>query len=364
MRALFYVGDKRWSGSARAFLMAARGLSARGHQITLACSEGTRLARLASEARLETVPIASSWSAPTTWELRKVLQERFIEVVFVVGEADQLLVSSAMRLAERGAVVRRVPAFERVALERTGRLAVKLAATGLLFTAERDMHDGESPEWAIPPAVAPLGVDASTYDAVRPVSRADITSPAHGLLIACIYEPSGRQRIATVFRTLSLLAPRHPDLHVVVLGPRSFEEDLRIHAAALGVNPVVSFVGDRPDHFAVLRAANVGWVVAGDDGGAYGCLDLMALRLPVIMERSPLSQHYVAAGISGILLSPGDAAETASAVAAFLGHEDKVIAMGNAGRTRVQRDFPESAMIDAFERAAMAAADRSTWATR
>jgi hypothetical protein len=31
MRALFYVGEQRWNGCARAFVMAARGLAARGH---------------------------------------------------------------------------------------------------------------------------------------------------------------------------------------------------------------------------------------------------------------------------------------------------------------------------------------------
>jgi hypothetical protein len=64
------------------------------------------------------------------------------------------------------------------------------------------------------------------------------------------------------------------------------------------------------------------------------------------------------------LLAPGDAARTASAVAAFLAHEDRRTAMGNAGRTRVQRDFTESAMVDGFEKAALAAADRANWATR
>jgi hypothetical protein len=38
--------------------------------------------------------------------------------------------------------------------------------------------------------------------------------------------------------------------------------------------------------------------------------------------------------------------------------------MGNAGRTRVQRDFTETAMIDGFESAVDAAGDRTTWSTR
>ena len=207
-------------------------------------------------------------------------------------------------------------------------------------------------------------MDSPSYDSVRPISRADLDVPPQGILVACIYDPAGRQRLATVFRTMAFIAPRHPDLHVVVLGPGSRDEDLRLHASAVGVSSVMSFLGDREDQLSVIRAANVGWVVAGGDGGAFACLDLMAMRIPVVAERSPLTQHYVAAGITGVLLSPGDTAHTASAVAAFLAHEDRRIAMGNAGRTRVQRDFPDSAMLDGFEKAGVAAADRTNWVAR
>ena len=57
-------------------------------------------------------------------------------------------------------------------------------------------------------------------------------------------------------------------------------------------------------------------------------------------------------------------AHTASHVAGFLTAEEKRIAMGNAGRNRVQRDFAEPAMIDGFERAVNAAGDRTKWTTR
>ena len=112
-----------------------------------------------------------------------------------------------------------------------------------------------------------------------------------------------------------------------------------------------------------MRAALAGWVVSSGDAGAYACLDFAALRVPVIAERSPLTQHYVAAGITGLLLAPGDASYTASAVASFLSAHETHAAMGNAGRTRVQRDFTESAMIDGFEQAVNAAGDRAKWAT-
>jgi glycosyltransferase involved in cell wall biosynthesis len=101
----------------------------------------------------------------------------------------------------------------------------------------------------------------------------------------------------------------------------------------------------------VLASADVGWVAGNCDAAAYAYMDIMALRIPLIAEREPLAQHYVADGITGVLIPPSDAPETAALVATFLAKGDQRAAMGNAARARVAREFAESAMIEGFERA-------------
>lgn len=369
MRVLFYVGEKSWSGCARAFVAAARGLGARGHQVTLVCPGGSATARRAATLGVDAVPAdPDATAAGDAWSLRRILQERFVEVAFVHTDREQLVVSSAMRLAERGAIIRRVPAFLAPAFLRSGRLAVRIASAGLLFTTDAELAQARAaPDISglpLAPAVAPLGVDVAAYESIRPIPRSNIGLPAHGLLIVCSYDPSARFRLATAMRTLALLLPRHPDVHLAVLGPGSLDDDLRMHAAALGVSTSVTFLGQRPDELSILRAADAGWVVAGADDGAFAFLDLMAMRIPVLADRVPLAQHYVADGITGLLLSPGAPSHTAAAVAPFFVHEDWRAAMGNAARTRVQRDFSDADMVEGFERAAGAAADRTRWAVR
>jgi glycosyltransferase involved in cell wall biosynthesis len=369
MRVLFYVGEKSWSGCARAFIAAARGLGARGHQVTLVCPGGSAPARRAAALGVPVVAVdPDATAAGDAWGLRKVLQERFVEVAFVHNDREQLVVSSAMRLAERGAIIRRVPAFLAPAFLRSGRLAMRIASAGLLFTTEAELAQAQAaPDIAtlpLAPAVAPLGVDVAAYDAVPPVARTAIGLPAQGLLIVCSYEPSARLRLATAMRTLALLLPRHPDVHLAVVGPGSLDDDLRMHAAALGVSTSVTFLGPRLDELSIFRAADAGWVVGGGDEGAFAFLDLMAMKMPVLADRGALPQHFVADGITGLLLSPGAPSHTAATVAPFFVHADWRAAMGNAARTRVQRDFTEADMVDGFERAAAAAADRTRWAVR
>ena len=359
MRVLFYVSDSSWSGAARVMIAAASGLASRGHEVAVACAEGSRLAARTSDARIDAVTMGKSASAAgDAWDLRRAIEHRSIEVAIVATERDQLVVASARLLGERGAVLRHIQPLERGQPTRMGRLALRLAASGRIFSTEKEAVDAVSKEWSLPSAVAPIGIDAASFDSVEPAPRGDIGLPTDALLLACPYEPSGRARIATVFRALALLTPRHPELHALVFGPGSLDEELRMHASALGVNASITFIGDVDDPRTLFRTANIGWVAAEGDAGAFACLDAMACRLPVIAERSLLTQQYVADGITGLLLAQGDPPDTASEVAEFIADRSRCAAMGNAGRARVQRDFAESVMIDGFERAITAAGDR------
>ncbi len=359
MRILFYVSSSIWSGSARVMMAAAKGLAARGHEVAVACAEGSRLAARTSDARIDAVTMGKSASAAgDSWDLRRAMEHRQIEVAIVSSERDHLVVASARLLGNRGAVLRHVRPLERIQLGQGGRLALKLAASGLIFSSEKEATESTLKGWVVPPTVAPLGVDPTSFDAVEPAVRADIGLPPNALLLACPYEPTGRSRIATVLRALALLTPRHPELHAAVFGPGSLDEALRMHASALAVNASVSFIGDVEDPRSLMRTSDIVWVAAEGDAGAFACLDSMACRLPIIAERSPLTQQYVADGITGLMLAQGDPPNTASEIAEFIADRTRYAAMGNAGRARVQRDFAENAMVDGFERAVNAAGER------
>jgi glycosyltransferase involved in cell wall biosynthesis len=360
MRVLFYLAEKHWSGVARALVAAARGLGARGHPITIACCVGTRLDHVAEELGFDRVAInAESWVASGSLDLRRVIKERSIDVGIVTAERDHLIVASAMRAAGRGAVLRRIPSFQSAELQRGGKLALRLAASGVIVSSRSELEGFAASGWSIPPAVVPLGVDPASFDATVPATRRMLQAPDQGTLVACEYDPSGRYRMGVVFRVLALLATRNRNIHVVVQGPGSRDDELRMHAAALGVGSLMSFLGERDDERAAMRAADAGWVVSGADAAAFACLDLMALRVPVIAARSALTERYVADGITGVLLSDDDPSITASALSTMLVSADRRLSMGNAGRSRVQREFLESVMIDSFEHAITVAADRT-----
>lgn len=360
MRALFYHTGCDWSGSARAFDVAALGLVARGWEVSFVCAPGTPVQRRVAHGGYEVFvpPTSGGWLAQSG-RLRRLLLDRFVEVVFVHTEREHLIVAAAQRFAGRGAAVRRIPAGGKLTLGIRGRLALSLATGGFLFTTREDLEAaGPLANQALAPIVAELGVPVARYDAVRTTGE-----PTRGgtQTILCIADRASKLRVAVALRTMALLAPRHPGLRLLVMGPGSDDAAHRMHAAALGITTVVHHLGVPADPLATLREADLGWVAAGHDDLGFACLDLMAMRTPVLAERDSLAEHFVADGIAGTLLPHRNAPATAALVTNFLAREEQRRAMGSAGRGRVAREFTDAAMVDAFERAALEARDRFRW---
>ncbi|MEP6733611.1 MAG: glycosyltransferase family 4 protein [bacterium] len=362
MRTVFYHTASHWSGTSRAVAVAARGLAAQGAAVTVVCRAGSSPEEGFRSEGLDVVAVPPTGSiGPDAWRLRAVLKEKFIEVVFLHTEREHLVASSAMRLAERGAVIRRVPPGGSATSTRSGDFAGKMATSLLLFTTEADRARSVAGDKAF---VAPLGVDVAKVQDVRAASRETLGYTDATQLIVCVIDRNSGSRVTTAMRTLALLAERHPALRLALVGRAEDADDTRMHAAALGVTSLVRFLRERDQTPELLAAADVGWVAADGDDGALACLDFMAARVPVIAERTPLVSTYVPDGIAGVLLPPADPSDTASAVARFLGDAETRKAMGNAGFTRAKRDFGESAMIAGFVAAAAAAGDRTLWAAR
>ncbi len=368
MRILFLHCAREWSGTARAFAVAARGLAARGHNVTYLAEphsnveqSASRMANVASKisggdpvdprdvASFEVSPFTCDgfWFA-TAWRMRRLFRQWDADIVFVHTDREHLIAAAACRIGGRGKVVRRTPSGGRLDSHMKGKLANWLTQTTYLFSDEADKRPARLPANGARTAIARLGVDVSRYPdrAVPGEARPDDIR-----YIICVYDPTSRGRAATAIRTVAMLAPRHPYLRLLIFGPGSDSEDLRMQAAALDVMHLVSFLGERDDHLALMRDAELGWVVAEADTAVYGILDLMALGVPVIAAEGSIAGTYVANLISGSLIPPEDAASTAATVVTLLTSEEQRQAMGSAGRSRVAREFPERAMIDGFEAA-------------
>lgn len=373
MHVLFLHTAREWSGTARLFARAARGVSERGAKVTLLVTPDSNVHLAVSPRRdpgqprhtpiaepFEIIPFsAEGWFFAAARRLKNIFRRWDADSIFVTTDREHLIAATACRLSGNGSVIRWTPAGRKLEMSFAGRCGARLTRTSYLFASEKDRRMANVPKNAIESAVAEIGVDLASYPtngAKGPIVDGDSATEqkqAEPLkYIVCVYDPTSRGRAATAIRTMSMLSPRHPNLRLMIVGPGSDDEDLRMQAAALRVLHLVSFLGDRDDAVSLMRDAHLGWVVADADTGAYGILDLMALGVPTVASEDGIAQRYIANGISGALYPPDDSASTAATVAGMLVSEDARETMGKAARTRVAREFPESQMIEGFDRAA------------
>ena len=372
MRALFYHPSPLWNGRARVFLAAARGLAARGWHVTYATAPEGEPRRRALAAGLPAIGVdPEAHPVLGSGELARAVRDHFVEVVFVHGERDQLAAAGAVWRASRGAVVRRLGAGETLALGRGVRTAMGRVATGFVFTWPDAGASGTGAGGGDRAVARPAGIGAVVADVGVPTSGASphAASPDGTALddapetrtIVCVQAPGARLATQTVLRAAALLAPRHPELRVRLVGPGGDDEGLRMHAAALGVTRVVIAGAPGVDAAPLLPGADLAWVVADGDDGALGALDAMAAGVPVLVPRGGTAARYVAHGVDGVHLAPGDVHATAAVIARLLAAPAARAAMGQAGRARVVREHDEAAMVDGFARAASVARDRTRW---
>ena len=377
MHVLFLHTAREWSGTARLFARAGRGISERGAKVTLLVTPDSNVHLAVSPRRdpgqprhtpipepFEIIPFSTDgWFFTAARRLRRIFRRWDADTIFVSTDREHLIAATACWMSRNGSVVRWTPAGRKLEMGSSGRWGARLARTSYLFASEMDRRASSLPKNAVDASVAQIGVDVSTYpaDGARPPAAegepATATNPALKFIV-CIYDPTSRGRAATAIRTISMLAPRHPNLRLIIVGQGSDDEDLRMQAAALRVLHLVSFLGERDDVISLMRDAALGWVVADADTGAYGVLDLMAVGIPTVSSEGGVAQRYIANGISGALYPPDDSASTAATVAGMLLSDETREAMGKAARTRVAREFPETEMIEGFDRAANSARTR------
>ena len=371
MHVLFLHTAREWSGTARLFARAGRGISERGAKVTLLVTPDSNVHLAVSPRRdpgqprhtpipepFEIIPFSTDgWFFTAARRLRRIFRRWDADTIFVSTDREHLIAATACWMSRNGSVVRWTPAGKKLEMGSSGRWGARLARTAYLFASETDRRASSLPKNAVDASVAQIGVDVSTYPddgAKPPAAEGESATAANPALkfIVCIYDPTSRGRAATAIRTISMLAPRHPNLRLIIVGQGSDDEDLRMQAAALRVLHLVSFLGERDDVISLMQDAALGWVVADADTGAYGVLDLMAVGIPTVSSEGGVAQRYIANGISGALYPPDDSASTAATVAGMLLSDETREAMGKAARTRVAREFPETEMIEGFDRAA------------
>lgn len=343
MRVLFLELAHGWTGGARAFFAAGRALAARSHDVAFACPSGSALERRAAAVAIPVYPVDEERLRPRVRATRTAIEAHFAEVVFAQDSETHLAAAMAARRTAHTRIVRRVPAGAVFPSDRRTRMAERVAPGAYLVTAPTG---GAEAIPKVPTIHATVGIDPPPSSRVRSPGG---ESPLH---LACVATDDDALQAFEVVRSLRLLAERHPQCRLTMVGIARRLDECRVVAAAIGVADRIRWVAGVAEQHDALAGAAMAWVLAGGDAGAFGCLDAMAYGLPVFAPRSAVLERYVDEAALGAVFTALRPPEMAAAVDRLLARPDERARIARAARARVTGELTELAMAGSFEHAA------------
>lgn len=145
--------------------------------------------------------------------------------------------------------------------------------------------------------------------------------------------------LEVVLRAMGHLAPRWPDLRLLVAGEGALRGRLEQQARELRIDGQVRWLGLRRDVADLLAAADIFLLASRQDAFPTVLLEAMAAGRPVAATRVGGIPEIVAEGETGLLVGPGDPEALADVVDALLRDPARAAALGAAGRLRARAQF-------------------------
>jgi glycosyltransferase involved in cell wall biosynthesis len=214
--------------------------------------------------------------------------------------------------------------------------------------------------------VDPKRFDADALDRASARARLGETGRRR-VLLGVVAQLSPWKGQDTAIEALGALQRAGIDAQLLLIGSAKFVDratrfDNEAYVSALhalaereGVPERVSWLGEREDVPALVRALDVLLLPSWEEPFGRAVLEAMALEVPVIATDVGGPREIVREGREGILLAPREPARWASAIARLVEDPELAAQMGRAGRERAQQEFTTErharATLDVYERA-------------
>jgi glycosyltransferase involved in cell wall biosynthesis len=338
---------RTWRGGQNQVLLTSRGMAARGHEVWLACQDGSALESRARAAGLAVRPMAfhGDFSPGAVMGLARLVRETQPDVIHLhdphavsAGLAASSLAPGFRRMASRrvdfplrGALSRwKYGACRRViAVSRA--IAGQLEADGVPGDRIRVVYEGV-PDRAAEPggrgALEALGVP--------------LDAPVVGNVAAL----TGHKDHHTLLEAAVRVRHAMPEVRFVIVGEGELRGELEERTRALGLADRVLFTGFRDDLDRLLPAFTVFALSSHMEGLGTSLLDAMVFSRPVVATAAGGIPEAVEDGVTGRIVPPRDATALAQALVEVLGDVPRRRAMGAAGRLRFEQRFTADRMIE------------------
>lgn len=309
-----------------------------------------RIARRMREIRPDIVHV-HNWST----SLYAILGARF-------GGARRVIFESGGREQPEGATRRQI------SMMRALRPHVDQLTSVSAFLS-REMDDN----WGVAPGstrTMPTGIDLARFrGGDRARARQRLGVPEDAVVVGTIGMFRPVKRIEDLLEAGLALMPRHPRLHLVLVGSRHDGEvpaDIKARAAAAGMTARVHLPGRLEDSATILPAFDVFVNASVFEGVSNAIIEAMAAALPVVATAVGGNPEVVFDGDDGFLIPPRDPDALARALERLLRDEALRQRLGARARAIAEAEHGIAGMVDAYaqlHRALLSRPDRPWWSS-
>ena len=346
MRVVLSNSSVKWGGVHVITEALARGLTARGHEVTLFGAPGSFLEeRMRDVVPFEPILTGMDLHPRTLWRARSALTRSGAEVVLAMMKKDVRLTVPAARSMG-------IPSIVRYANDRplTGWIYDRAIFGWLpsLHVANSDATRRtllKSAPWLGAERVIVIhnGVDPRPIDSAPSV---DLGLPAGAIAIGFTGRLETRKGLLDLMQAWPRVVAKVPDAHLVIVGRGPDEQRAR---DIIGDSPRVHWLGYRTDVAGILKALHIAVVPSHWEGFGLVAAEAMLAGLPVVAANASSLPEIVVNGEHGRLVPPRDPDALASALIELAGNPRLGREMGARGRESVLAKFGVDRMVDAFE---------------
>lgn len=361
MRVLHLVTSDAYAGLERHVLQLARELRHLGCEAEIACPRSADLLR--ADARATGVPLHPRsgdqrrlWLGGVAREMRRCPPD-------ILHVHDGRSAIAALGFAPRVQLVRvRTQHFTRPAsVERGGwhgrlsrqlqrrlnaRLDGYIAVSRSAAEAAVKRRETASAEVV----VIPSGVELAPEHLV---ARARARRSREEPLVAYIGRLEAEKELEVLIDAIPMVRAEQPACRFVIAGSGAVEDDLKAHAAEIGLNGAIDWPGWIPGPRAVLERAHVYVNTWPWEGFGMAMAEAMSYGIPVVAVDSAASTEMVQEGVTGHLVPPGNPQALAEAIIDLVRDHDRASSLGEAARRRAAHygaDRTARATLDLYER--------------
>lgn len=346
MRIVFSNSSHKWGGVHQITEHLARGLRARGHEVTLLTRPGSLLhERLAGQFTCLPVVSGADFNPLTIARLTGLLRRVRPDLVVTLMDKDLRLTGAAARLLGLPVIARRANDQPLSAHLYSRVIYAGIASHHIANSqATRDTMLGSAP-WLDPERITVIhnGVDARHFDSA---AAAQLSVPA-GVRVGLIGRLEERKGVLDLLDAWPSVSNQNADAQLVLVGRGPLEQDVARGAARL---ERAQFLGYHADVAPILKALDIVVVPSHWEGFGLIAAEAMAAGKPVIAANASSLPEIVRDGVDGLLVPARDPEALSTAILRLAADPELRARMGAAGHERVAREFSIDRMIREYER--------------